>query len=74
MPRLEKSPEKTPTDLSLQAANALKTDPQSPISVLIGASLRVYRTGDLLTQDLRSDRANIELDPISERIVRIWLG
>ncbi|WP_322517671.1 hypothetical protein SR870_09230 [Rhodopseudomonas palustris] len=41
---------------------------------LIGKSLRVYHSGDGLTLDYRLDRANIELSPTTERIVRVWFG
>ena len=43
-------------------------------SALLGKSLRVYRTGDMLTLDYRPDRANIELNPADRRIVRVWFG
>jgi hypothetical protein len=46
----------------------------APDSDLIGKSLRVYHTGDILTEDFRPDRANIELAPQTERIVRVWSG
>lgn len=39
-----------------------------------GMTLRVYKTGDALTLDLRSDRANIEVNPQTNRIVRVWAG
>ncbi|ABD06814.1 conserved hypothetical protein [Rhodopseudomonas palustris HaA2] len=41
---------------------------------LTGKSLRVYHSGDILTLDYRPDRANIELSPTTERIVRVWFG
>lgn len=41
---------------------------------LIGKTVRVYHTGDPLTRDLRPDRFDIELDPTTERIVRVWFG
>lgn len=41
---------------------------------LVGMKLRVYHTGDMLTQDYVRDRANIELNPTSERIVSVWVG
>jgi hypothetical protein len=43
-------------------------------SALLGKSLRVYRTGDMLTLDYRPDGANIELNPADRRIVRVWFG
>ncbi len=39
-----------------------------------GMSLRVFRTGDPITLDLRPDRCNVELNPQSLRIVSIWIG
>ncbi|MFT4275733.1 MAG: hypothetical protein QM576_05175 [Rhodopseudomonas sp.] len=41
---------------------------------LIGKVLRVYHTGDMLDRSYRTDRGNIELDPTTERVVRIWCG
>lgn len=46
---------------------------QSPIGTLIGRHARVYHTGDMLTQDSRPDRVNVELGA-SNDIVSIWLG
>jgi hypothetical protein len=43
-------------------------------SALIGKTLRVYHTGDPLTDDYRPDRANIELSPATQRIVAVWFG
>ena len=43
-------------------------------SALIGKTLRVYHTGDPLTDDHRPDRANIELSPATQRIVAVWFG
>jgi hypothetical protein len=40
----------------------------------IGKILRVYHTGDMITQDWRADRMNVELSPVTDRIVRIWFG
>jgi hypothetical protein len=42
--------------------------------MFIGKTLRVYHTGDALTKDRRPDRANIELDPSTERIINVWFG
>ena len=44
------------------------------LSSLIGTTLRVYKTGDPLTKDFAQDRTDIELDPASRRIVRVWFG
>ncbi|MFZ5739647.1 hypothetical protein BJ123_102222 [Rhodopseudomonas thermotolerans] len=41
---------------------------------LTGKVLRVYHTGDGITDDYRTDRGNIELDPKTERVVRVWCG
>jgi len=40
---------------------------------LIGHSLRVYRTGDALTQDWRPERVNIETNELG-KIEEIWFG
>jgi hypothetical protein len=45
-----------------------------PAFDLLGKTLRVYHTGDVLTQDHQPDRANIELSPATERIVDVWFG
>ena len=44
------------------------------ISSLIGTTLRVYKTGDAVTDEYLPDRTNIELDPTTRRIVRIRAG
>lgn len=41
---------------------------------ILGMSLRVYNAGDPVTDDYLKDRANIELDPGTRRIARIWVG
>lgn len=41
---------------------------------LTGKVLRVYHTGDMLTRDYRTDRGNVELDPNTQRVVRVWCG
>lgn len=41
---------------------------------LIGKVLRIYHTGDALDTGYRTDRGNIELDPTTERVVRVWCG
>ncbi|MDF1815008.1 MAG: hypothetical protein P1V20_22580 [Verrucomicrobiales bacterium] len=43
------------------------------VKELIGKTARVYTTGDILTEDYRNDRINIELSK-SGIIVRIWRG
>jgi len=45
----------------------------SPISILINKTSRVYKSGDMLTEDYRPDRVNIELSEAGE-IVKIWMG
>lgn len=39
-----------------------------------GATWRIYETGQPVTQDLRPDRLNIEIDPDSQRVVRLSCG
>ena len=39
-----------------------------------GADWRVFETGQPLTQDLRPDRLNIEIDPDSQKVVRLSCG
>lgn len=39
-----------------------------------GANWRVYETGQPVTQDLRPDRLNIEIDPDSQTVVRLSCG
>jgi hypothetical protein len=48
--------------------------PLDCLSVLIGKTVRAYRTGDVLTDDFVPDRFDIELDPTTQRIVRVWFG
>lgn len=36
-----------------------------------GESRRVFETGDALTEDLRPDRTNIEIDPATQRVASI---
>ena len=43
------------------------------ISTIIGKRVRIYSTGDFLTQDHVPERVNIELSS-SREIVRIWKG
>jgi hypothetical protein len=46
----------------------------APVASLIGTTLRVYRTGEVLTDEYLPDRTNIELDPTTRRIVRVRAG
>ncbi|WP_377289172.1 I78 family peptidase inhibitor [Rhizobium sp. SG2393] len=46
----------------------------SPVSSLVGRPLRVYHTGDMVTQDYNPQRVNIELKPDSDEIVQITFG
>lgn len=39
-----------------------------------GAVWRIYETGQPVTQDLRPDRLNIEIDPGSQTVVRLTCG
>ncbi|SIP95037.1 hypothetical protein SAMN05880592_101297 [Bosea sp. TND4EK4] len=48
--------------------------PDTKVGELTGRTVRVYKTGDQLTMDLQKNRANIELDPKTHTIVRIWAG
>ncbi|MBB3167119.1 hypothetical protein [Simiduia aestuariiviva] len=43
------------------------------IATLVGKQVRIYTTGDFLTQDHLPDRVNIELSE-TRHIVRIWQG
>lgn len=40
----------------------------------VGAVWRVFETGQPVTQDLRSNRLNIEIDPESQTVVRLSCG
>ena len=39
-----------------------------------GADWRIYETGQPVTQDLRPDRLNIEIDPGRQAVVRVSCG
>lgn len=39
-----------------------------------GANWRIHETGQPITQDLRQDRLNIEIDPDSQTVVRLTCG
>jgi hypothetical protein len=39
-----------------------------------GADWRIYETGQPVTQDLRPDRLNIEIDPGSQSVIRLSCG
>jgi uncharacterized Fe-S cluster-containing MiaB family protein len=43
------------------------------ISTIVGKSVRIYTSGDFLTQDHVPERVNIELSA-GRKIVRIWQG
>jgi hypothetical protein len=64
-----------PFPLLQAAASLLASDVQPDrIADLVGYVIRVYKTGDVLTQDYRRDRVNFETDPTNHRIVRYWFG
>lgn len=44
-----------------------------PISTLIGKPSRIYKTGDMISEDFITNRVNIELSESGE-IVKIWMG
>ena len=56
------------------AANLLPSDHPDLIKDLVGYTVRVYKTGDVLTDDYIASRFNIETDPQTHRIVRTWFG
>ena len=39
-----------------------------------GANWRIYASGDALTEDLRVERLNIEIDPATQKVARLWCG
>lgn len=43
-------------------------------SLLVGKTLRVFHTGDMITMDYRPDRFNVELRPQSQQIVNVFFG
>lgn len=43
------------------------------LDTLLGKHCRLYKTGDQLSEEVRPDRANIELGP-DGRIVTVWFG
>lgn len=73
-------PESPPTPVPADACGAAerqdwvgraRTDlPSAPA----GALWRIYETGQPVTQDLREDRLNIEIDPDSQTVVRLSCG
>lgn len=38
------------------------------------ATWRIYKTGDALTEDYSTHRLNVEIDPATDRVVRVWCG
>lgn len=44
------------------------------LSQLIGKTVRVFHTGDVITMDFRADRLNLDLNPTTQRIVRAFFG
>lgn len=57
-----------------KSAEGKSIDPSRSFGELLGKRLRVYRTGDVLTDDFDDGRANIEIDPKSGLIVDVWFG
>lgn len=39
-----------------------------------GENWRVFETGDAVTQDMRPDRLNVEIDPATQNVVRVSCG
>lgn len=72
----EASPTRAPTDACGAAdrqdwiGRARSDLPEPPA----GALWRVYETGQPVTQDLRPERLNIEIDPDSQTVVRLSCG
>lgn len=65
--------EPIPPDLPTPAPWRAPTEDADATESLIGKALRAYTTGEPLTFDLRSNRANSERGP-GRRISRIWFG
>jgi hypothetical protein len=63
------------SDTVLSAAEPAGSDSTDPtlVSELAGHPLRVYKTGDAITEDFRPDRVNIEIDA-GGTIVNVWFG
>lgn len=40
----------------------------------VDATWRIYRTGDALTEDYSAQRLNVEIDPATDRVTRVWCG
>lgn len=39
-----------------------------------GADWRIYETGDALIQNFSTERLNVEIDPATDQVVRVWCG
>lgn len=53
---------------------APRLDPTKTISELVGKRVRIYRDGDMITQDFRLDRVNIVLHPATATVIDVWFG
>ena len=74
------APESPPTPVPTDACGAAerqdwvgraRSDLPSPPP---GANWRIYETGQPVTQDLRQDRLNIEIEPDSQTVARLSCG
>lgn len=72
--RMDQGPAETPESINLgRIIGSLTASNPQTVHDLVGHSLRVYTTGDMLTRDWRPNRCNIETDD-SKVIVKIWFG
>ncbi|MGO9600295.1 MAG: hypothetical protein ACLP7Q_20110 [Isosphaeraceae bacterium] len=62
--------------IDVALAGALLAPERHPdrIHELIGYAIRVYKRGDIISEDFRRDRVNFELTPDTARIARVWFG
>lgn len=68
-------PKNSDTQYMATAIDGLDGPSPTQISELPGHSLRTYRTGDLITMDLRPSRFNVELSATEgNKIVSVWFG
>lgn len=71
-PEISKPLPPTPQNCDLRLQNEIGA-PITAVSVPAGNKYRVIRPGDVVTQDYRIDRTNIELDE-NDRIARVACG